>query len=91
MATIVEQIIRPFLEKTPSKADIDAAEKLLEDAKRDQPTALVEQVYTLGPGPPQRHNSGNCLGDCYFRQKNAFVQTCVFTCAYFLTYPGQMM
>jgi len=45
MATIVEQIIRPFLEKTPSKADIDAAEKLLEDAKRDQPAALVEQLF----------------------------------------------
>jgi len=47
MSLAVEQIIKPFLAKTPSKADIDAAEKAFEDAKRDQPAALIEQLFTL--------------------------------------------
>lgn len=45
MASVVEQIIQPFLSKSPSKAAIDAAEKLFEDAKRDQPQLLIEGLF----------------------------------------------
>lgn len=45
MSSAVEQIIGPFLKKAPSKAEIDAAEKAFDDAKRDQPAALVEQLF----------------------------------------------
>jgi len=45
MASLVEQIIRPFLAKAPSKAEIDAGEKAFDDAKRDQPAALVEGLF----------------------------------------------
>lgn len=41
----VEQIIQPFLEKVPSKAAIDAAEKAFDSAKQEAPAALVEQLF----------------------------------------------
>jgi hypothetical protein len=45
MSSAVEQIIRPFLAKVPSKAEIDAAEQAFEAAKRDQPVFLVEELF----------------------------------------------
>lgn len=73
MSSAVEQIIRPFLAKAPSKTDIDAAEKLFDDARRDQPAVLVEQLFAAMQNPNMevggREQASVLLRKCFQQAK----------------------